>query len=239
MPRLCERPGCSALADVAYGFDPELLIVWLDGFHAAQGVRSGVLCRRHADAMVVPLGWMLDDRREPVPRLFKSAETEVPPARAPRRRPRVRVADDTEQLRLDAALVAAIAAIADDEAAPAATAAEGAEPADAWDRLPTAPGTEDEVDGEVETDIEAQADAAATAEVDADGTLTAGGAEAIVAHPVEHEPVDEEQVDEERVDEEPAAAWRPVFDPSDDLSGLLRARGRLLSRAFGGDAAER
>jgi hypothetical protein len=29
-------------------------------------------------------------------------------------------------------------------------------------------------------------------------------------------------------------AWVPVFNPADDLNGLLKARGRLLSRAFNG-----
>ena len=36
-------------------------------------LRAGSLCKRHADAMVVPLGWTLDDRREPTPRLFRTA----------------------------------------------------------------------------------------------------------------------------------------------------------------------
>ena len=30
-----------------------------------------------------------------------------------------------------------------------------------------------------------------------------------------------------------AEAWKPVFDQSDDLGGLLEARSPLLSRAFG------
>ncbi len=72
MARLCERPGCSAPADVSYGFDATTLVVWLDTFQADTGARAGVLCLRHADAMVVPLGWMLDDRRDAVPRLFRS-----------------------------------------------------------------------------------------------------------------------------------------------------------------------
>jgi hypothetical protein len=32
--------------------------------------------------------------------------------------------------------------------------------------------------------------------------------------------------------------WQPVFDERDDLKGLLKARGRLLSRAFNGFAAD-
>lgn len=77
---------------------------------------NGVLCKRHADAMVVPRGWTLDDRREPIPRLFrpptspqraKGSTTER--QRAPRRRTAgaragatSRPAAASEQLQLDA-----------------------------------------------------------------------------------------------------------------------------------------
>jgi hypothetical protein len=84
---------------VAYGFDAEHLVVWLDAFHVAQGARSGVLCRRHANAMVVPLGWMLDDRREPEPRLFQAPPPVIDePVVKKRRAPRPVV---VEQLRFD------------------------------------------------------------------------------------------------------------------------------------------
>jgi len=54
----------------------ERLLVWLELVpDGSAPVRSGVLCRRHADAMIVPRGWTLDDRREPMPRLFKVADT--------------------------------------------------------------------------------------------------------------------------------------------------------------------
>lgn len=97
--RLCERPGCSDRAEVAYGFDAEHLVVWLDAFHVAQGARSGVLCRRHANAMVVPLSWMLDDRREPEPRLFQAPPPVIEqPVAKKRRTPRPAA---IEQLRLD------------------------------------------------------------------------------------------------------------------------------------------
>jgi hypothetical protein len=144
MQRLCERPGCSTAAEVAYGFDAESLTVWLEAMATVQVVRHGVLCRRHADAMIVPLGWMLDDRREPTLRLFKSAPVEEAKPRA--RRPRRSRSDDTDQLTLLA-----------------------------------------------EPEVETAAKADATA---------------------------------------PVPAWVPVFDPNDDLKGLLKARGRLLSRAF-------
>jgi hypothetical protein len=55
---------------------PEDLVVWLEACDPATlgQNRPGLLCRRHADAMVVPVGWTLDDHREAVPRLFKVRE---------------------------------------------------------------------------------------------------------------------------------------------------------------------
>lgn len=99
--RLCERPGCSDRAEVAYGFDAAHLVVWLDAFHVAQGARSGVLCRRHANAMVVPLNWMLDDRRNPEPRLFSAPPAPVAVETPPTRRRRSAPTQEVEQLRLD------------------------------------------------------------------------------------------------------------------------------------------
>jgi hypothetical protein len=87
MGRLCERPGCSEVASIAYGFDVDQLLVWLaardpDG----DPLRAGSLCRRHADAMVVPLGWTLDDRRDGAPRLFRPQPAEAPAAPKPRKK---------------------------------------------------------------------------------------------------------------------------------------------------------
>jgi hypothetical protein len=33
--------------------------------------------------------------------------------------------------------------------------------------------------------------------------------------------------------------WKPAFDQTDDLDGLLEARGPLLARAFGGQGRQR
>lgn len=80
MGRLCERPGCSERGAVAYGFDADRLLVWLAAFDPdVDRTRAGVLCKRHADSMVVPVGWTLDDTRDPKPPLFKAP-------RAPRRK---------------------------------------------------------------------------------------------------------------------------------------------------------
>ena len=125
--------------------------------------------------MVVPLGWMLDDRREPVPRLFRSP-AEVVEAAPTRRRSRQRTGDDTLQLRLDA-MADELARIEAEDPEPT--------PAPARAVVPEAP---------VPVPVEAAS--------------------------------------------EPVSPWLPVFDQNDDLSGLLKARGRLLSRAFNGAATD-
>lgn len=90
MARLCERPGCSERGAIAYGFDPDRLLVWLLPLDPrADRNRAGVLCLRHADALVVPIGWTLDDARDPIPRLFRPAHPAA--SRAPRRRGAERV----------------------------------------------------------------------------------------------------------------------------------------------------
>ncbi len=58
--------------------DPDQLLVWLEVVpDDAAPLRMGVVCRRHADAMVVPRGWTLDDRREARPRLFRVADRDA------------------------------------------------------------------------------------------------------------------------------------------------------------------
>ena len=116
-----------------YGIDAEHLVVWIESLDGAQSYRAGVLCRRHADAMVVPLGWMLDDRREPVPRLFKTREA------APRVTPRARrtrshpARDETGQLSLtDPERVVAEAVVIPEAEVAAAPADAPAEPSAPW-----------------------------------------------------------------------------------------------------------
>ena len=147
---------------MTYGFDAEHLMVWIDSYDRVPTDRAGVLCRRHADAMVVPLGWMLDDRRDPIPRLFKApAQTTTVAPR--RRRSPSHQRDETEQLELSA----------------------------------------DQTFGEQD---------------DGDD-----------ADPYADPPVAEAAV----------LPWKPTFDQTDDLDGLLEARGPLLARAFGGQDRRR
>jgi len=64
---------------------------------------QNVLCLRHADAMSVPRGWTLDDRREEVPRLFmpRPATPAEPRQRQASRGPRRSGGDGAEQLVID------------------------------------------------------------------------------------------------------------------------------------------
>ena len=81
---------------------PEDLLFWLAPLADAPTPDPNVLCRRHADAMVVPIGWTLDDRREEQPRLFKPRQAAGAAASAPatptRRKKKVA---EAEQLQID------------------------------------------------------------------------------------------------------------------------------------------
>jgi len=82
--RLCERPGCAGQAEVSYGIDHATLVVWVDNKAVSERDHAGRLCRRHANALSVPRGWTIDDRRELVPKLFvvaRSDEDDEPPAK--------------------------------------------------------------------------------------------------------------------------------------------------------------
>jgi hypothetical protein len=50
----------------------EDLLFWIVATDADTPADAKLLCRRHADAMVVPRGWTLDDRRQPTPSLFQT-----------------------------------------------------------------------------------------------------------------------------------------------------------------------
>jgi len=62
---------------------PEDLVFWLDRLDGASS-DGGVLCLRHADAMVVPRSWTLDDLRDPDLHLFRPPAAEPAPRRVRR-----------------------------------------------------------------------------------------------------------------------------------------------------------
>ena len=71
---MCERPGCGAVADASYGIDRASLSVWVNVITVGEREITGRLCRRHANALTVPNGWTLDDRRDPNPKLFRVSD---------------------------------------------------------------------------------------------------------------------------------------------------------------------
>jgi hypothetical protein len=46
--------------------------VWVNVITVGEREITGRLCRRHANALTVPHGWTLDDRRDPNPKLFRT-----------------------------------------------------------------------------------------------------------------------------------------------------------------------
>lgn len=73
---------------------PEDLLFWIAPMAGTPHDDQNVLCRRHADAMSVPRGWTLDDRREEIPRLFMPRQVRRD---QPVRRTRASRANQTQQ----------------------------------------------------------------------------------------------------------------------------------------------
>lgn len=175
MSKQCERPSCRELAVAAYFLDSSELLMTLENYAPVDGLQVNALCRRHADALVVPRGWRIEDKRENVPRLF--------PVTAPAEKPK---AKSTATKKADAKKPRA--------------------------KLPR-PSIFDELKNDKKT-------------------------ESVVADPmpVQSETVPSEPVvDSDGLEETKAIPWSPQFDHTDDLGGVLRPKGRLLSRAFNFD----
>ena len=159
MSKQCERPSCKELAIAAYFLDSAELLMTLENYVPVDGMRVNGLCRRHADALVVPRGWRIEDKRENVPRLFPV----TPPAEKPKSTVAKKV--DSKKSRVK----------------------------------PPRPSIFDEM----KTDKKLE--------------------EVVV-------PIVEVELEETK-----AIPWSPQFDQTDDLGGVLRPKGRLLSRAFNFD----
>lgn len=86
---------------MAYGMVPQDLLFWMAPFGDAPVADASVLCQRHADAMVVPRGWTLDDRREDALRLFRPRPADPTRSRPVRRRRSPVREPAPEQLQID------------------------------------------------------------------------------------------------------------------------------------------
>lgn len=211
MSRQCERPDCAARASVAYGFDAARRTAWFADLSAVTGdaATAGALCGGHARAMVLPRGWWLDDRRH------TDSSTLFPPAPAQRPAPTREGVQADRQSRTK----------------------RRARAASTWANVPLP--LEAEVSESTTIDMGSDplpstgiADMAARA-VAPEGVADAPGVEPSDAVEAVGEP-ESEVVDESNEADRIVVPWRPRFDQSDDLGGVLAARSPLLARAFSG-----
>jgi hypothetical protein len=84
---------------------PERLVFWMAPIEDEADIDGGVICQRHADRLVLPRGWTLDDRRDPTLRLFRPS-LDPDGSKPPRRTRRERTAPVGEQLAISVDQVA-------------------------------------------------------------------------------------------------------------------------------------
>jgi len=183
---------------------PEDLLFWIAPMSGTPHDDQNVLCLRHADAMSVPRGWTLDDRREEVPRLFMPrrrppAEPSARPTRAAR--PKRAPAEPVEQLVIEGtAEIERPALPADEQVEQAAQPRESDDTPVEQPAAEAAAADHGHVAAAPDVPVEPGTQAAAAA--------SDGGAE--------------------------VGPWRPSFDQDNNLDGLLEVSSPLLARAFRG-----
>lgn len=64
LPRVCSRPTCSVAASVTLTYAYARSRVWLDDLTVDTDPYSYDMCAAHAERLLVPQGWRLDDRRD-------------------------------------------------------------------------------------------------------------------------------------------------------------------------------
>ena len=182
MTRKCERPSCRERGEVAYVIDTANLLVSVDSPIPRDSSRVNVLCRRHADSLVVPRDWQIIDNRTKKQRLFSAPASQS-----------VRTSSRSSSVKKQKREKGKTGAVIQDlfDFATRVVAAPAREPEPILETV-SVPEVETEIETEIET-IDPQ--------------------------------------------ETQAMPWTPQFDRTGDLDGRLRARGRLLSRAFGASDA--
>ena len=241
MRRLCEKPGCGQPVAVIYGLAPSGTEagLWVDHWSPERieeipppGAR-GVVCQKHSESLSAPRGWSFEDRREAIPRLFKTRDrgnlSAVPEPTTETPRPK---ADSTGSLKRDST-----------------GSIKRPRPAD----IPR-PSLFAELDEPVvETPVvEVAVTEVSVAEISVVvnepvvETVPMFVEEQVVEEPVAEAQVVEEEVKEEVVEIPPTqddstellirqdvdTRWAPHFDPDDDLGGMLDATGSMLRDAF-------
>ena len=234
MRRLCEKPGCGQPVAVIYGLAPSGIEagLWVDHWSPERidevpppGAR-GVVCQKHSESLSAPRGWSFEDRREAIPRLFKTRDrgnlSAVPDPTNETPRPK----DSTGSLKRDVT-----GSIKRDGTG----STKRPRPAD----IPR-PSLFAELDEPV---VEPVVVIEPVIEVEA-VVVIEPVAEVVVreeAPPIIDEVLEEEVIEilptqddstELLIRQDVDTRWAPHFDPDDDLGGMLDATGSMLRDAF-------
>ncbi len=222
MRRLCEKPGCGQPVAVIYGLAPSGTEagLWVDHWSPERidevpppGAR-GVVCQKHSESLSAPRGWSFEDRREAIPRLFKTRDrgnlTAVPDPTNETPRPK----DSTGSLKRDVT-----GSIKRDGTG----STRRPRPAD----IPR-PSLFAELDEPV---VEPVVVIEPVAEV-----MVREEAPPIIDEVLEEEVIEilptQDDSTELLIRQDVDTRWAPHFDPDDDLGGMLDATGSMLRDAF-------
>ena len=230
MRRLCEKPGCGQPVAVIYGLAPSGTEagLWVDHWSPERideipppGAR-GVVCQKHSESLSAPRGWSFEDRREAIPRLFKTRDrgnlSAVPDPTNETQRPK----DSTGSLKRDVT-----GSIKRDGTG----STKRPRPAD----IPR-PSLFAELDEPVVVvkpviEVEAVVVIEPVAEV-----VVREEAPPIIDEVLEEEVIEilhtQDDSTELLIRQDVDTRWAPHFDPDDDLGGMLDATGSMLRDAF-------
>ena len=232
MRRLCEKPGCGQPVAVIYGLAPSGTEagLWVDYWSPERieeipppGAR-GVVCQKHSESLSAPRGWSFEDRREAIPRLFKTRDrgnlSAVPEPTTETVRPK---ADSTGSLKRDST-----GSIKRDVTG----SVKRPRPAD----IPR-PSLFAELDEPVvKTPVVPVAEVLVVVNEPVVETVPMFVEEQVVEEEVEEEVVEilpmQDDSTELLIRQDVDTRWAPHFDPDDDLGGMLDATGSMLRDAF-------
>lgn len=219
MRRLCEKPGCGQPVAVIYGLSPSGTEagLWVDHWSPERieevpppGAR-GVVCQKHSESLSAPRGWSFEDRREAIPRLFKTRDrgnlSAVPEPTTETVRPK---ADSTGSIKRD---------VTGATKRDVTGSVKRPRPADI--PRPSLFAELDEPVVETKPVVETPVVEVAIAEVSV-----------VVEEEVIEIPLTQDDSTELLIRQDVDTRWAPHFDPDDDLGGMLDATGSMLRDAF-------
>ena len=70
--RTCAKPSCSVSASATLTYDYSGQTVWIEPLNPEAHPMRYDLCAEHADALKVPMGWVLKDLRAALPHAIAS-----------------------------------------------------------------------------------------------------------------------------------------------------------------------